>query len=213
MKIMKISVLLSSILLCYSLSAQGQELFTRDDERVFHAGLNAGINFCQVDGDGLVGYHKIGLAGGATIYTRLLPILHASLGIGYTQKGSVQPGRYRLNLNYVEAPLLFHLFPSGRFHYSAGISYGRLISSKEEAEDVGILVDPDLYPFNKTDWNIMAGVSYHINGQWFLNGQYQYTIQSMRDVANIPPGYGYANERNNVVSLRLLYIIPSAGAR
>jgi hypothetical protein len=206
------ALLIGCFFLCTTAS-WAQELFTRDDERVFHAGLAAGINFCQVDGDGLVGYHKIGLAGGATVYTRLLPILHASLGIGYTQKGSVEPGRYRLNLNYVELPLLFHLFPKGRFHYSAGLSYGRLISSKEEAEDVGILVDADLYPFNKSDWNIVAGVSYHLQGQWFLNGQYQYTIQSMRDAANIPPGYGYANERNNVVSLRMLYIIPSGAER
>jgi opacity protein-like surface antigen len=204
--------MITCLLLCASLS-RAQELFTSDDERVFHAGLSLGINFCQVDGDGLVGYHKVGLAGGATIYTRLLPILHASLGIGYSQKGSVEPGRYRLNLNYVELPLLFHLFPKGKFHYSAGASYNRLISSKEEAEDAGIVVNEDMYSFHKADWNVMAGVSYHLSGQWFLSGQYQYTIQSMRDVADIPPGYGYANERNNVVSLRLLYIVPSGGAR
>lgn len=204
------------LLLCLILCApalRAQDSFSADDEKVFHAGLNAGINFCQVDGDGLVGYHKIGLAGGATVYTKLFSILHVSMGIGYSQKGSVEPGRYRLNLNYVELPLLFHLFPKGKFHYSAGVSYGRLIGSKEEAEDAGILVDADLYPFHKADWNVMAGVSYHLSGQWYLSGLYQYTIQSMRDVANIPPGYGYANERNNVVSLRLLYMIPSGAAR
>src|SRR5205814_535086 len=135
-----------------TLTAKGQELFSRDEERVFHAGLIAGANFCQVDGDGFVGYHKVGFTGGASVYIKLSPIFQASLGIGYTQKGSRESGVYRLALDYAEMPLLLQLFPPGRFHYSAGISYARLISSKEEAEDVNVLISQELYPFQKQDW-------------------------------------------------------------
>jgi hypothetical protein len=114
----------------------------------------------------------------------------------------------------VEVPVLIHLFMRKRWHFSGGFSYARLISSKEEVTDPNpVVLNPDQYPFQKQDWSGIAGLGYNIHGQWYLIGQYQYTIGSMRDLANIPPGYGFAGERNNVMSLRLLYIIPSGGER
>lgn len=217
--------LLLFILLHASPFSGAQEVFSRDDERIFHAGVQSGANFCQVDGDGFSGYRKVGFAGNALVYVRVLPILHLSLGLGYAQKGSRESSiretaigpavfRYRLDLNYVEMPLLAHLFFGGRLHYSAGFSYARLISSKEESEDVNpILISPELYPFRKQDWAGIVCINYQVYHQWFLSGQYQYTIGSIRDLPQIPPGYGFANERNNLMSLRLLYIIKSGATR
>lgn len=217
--------LLPAVLFSFSINAHAQKIFSTDDEHIFHAGIAAGANFCQVDGDGFVGYHKVGFAGNAQVYVRLSRVFQLSLGLGYAQKGSRESDirqtslgpavfRYRLDLNYAEMPLMLYLFDGTRINYGLGISYGRLISSKEEAEDINpIRIDPELYPFRKDDWTGIAHIGYHIYGQWFATAQFQYTLGSIRNLDAIPPGYGYARERNNAVAVRLLYIIPSGGAR
>ncbi len=223
--LLTVLLLVSAALHAKAQAGDEPALFSRDEAKIFHAGVNLGANFCQVDGDTYDGYRKVGIAGGALVYVRVLPIVHVSLGLGYAQKGSRQSDirdtylgpavfRYRVDLNYVELPLMFHLFLGGRLHYSAGISYARLLSSKEEAEDVNpIIIKQEYYPFIKEDWSGIVSINAHIYGRFFLQGQFQYTLGSIRDQPYIPPGYGSGHQRNNVMSVRLLYIIPSGAAR
>jgi len=214
-------------LLC-SEHSKAQEIFSAGDDRIFYGSLNLGANFSQVDGDGFSGYHKVGIAGGASVYVHFWTIFAASLGLGYAQKGShearisetsIGPAvfRYRAHLQYAEVPLLLHLLldcPNtvlGKIRYSAGFSYSRLLSSTETSEDINtIRISPELYPFRKQDWSGIVGLGYRIYGAWFLSGQYQYTIGSIRSEPYIPPGYGQGRQRNNVMTLRLMYIIGSA---
>jgi hypothetical protein len=210
-----VRLLLIALFLLPIAGIHAQELFSKDDDHVFHAGLYLGINFCQVDGDYFFGYNKIGGAGGAQVYARLNRFMHASIGIGYAQKGCREANAwdYYLDLKYAEMPLMLHIFPGGRLHFSAGISYARLISSTEDAYGaMPFANNPDQYPFSKTDWSGIGGMSYRVYGNWFLNGQFQYTIGSMRRLEDAPPGYAFSGQQNNVVTLRLLYIIPSGAA-
>jgi len=217
--------LLVSFLSVTSLWAQAP--FTVDDNRLFYGGLQLGMNFSQVDGDTYSGYHKVGVVGGGLVYVRPFKRLGFSLGLGYAQKGSnesdiretaIGPAvfRYRIHLQYAEVPLLFHLFVPGKFHYSAGFAYSRLLASKEESEDINpINISPDLYPFKPQEISGIVGINYHIYGQWFALGQYQYSLTSIRSDPQIPPGYntGSGHEYNNLFSLKLLYLIGSATAR
>ncbi len=217
-------IFLIALILAWNICA-AQNIFSTDDTRIFYGGLHLGANFSQVDGDGFSGYHKVGIAGGAAVYVRFLGTFGASLGLGYAQKGSsearitgtaIGPAvfRYRIHLEYAELPLLLHYFSPGRFHYSGGFSYSRLVNSKEEAEDINpIRISPELYPFRKQDWSGILGITYRIYGQWFISGQYQYTIGSIRSEPFIPPGFGYGRQRNNVMGLRLLYVIGSGTSR
>jgi hypothetical protein len=217
---MRRTILIAILSLC-GFTAAAQELFSQEDERLFYGGLQLGANFSQVDGDGFSGYRKVGIAGGGLVLVRPFRIAGLSLGLGYAQKGShearitetaIGPAvfRYRMHLQYAEVPLLLHLFPGGRFQYSAGISYSRLISANEESESINpIKIDPELYPFLKQDWSTIVAINWRIYGQWFLSGQYQYTIGSIRSEPFIPPGYGAGRQRNNVMALRLVYFIGS----
>src|ERR1044072_2745021 len=110
----------ATILLLLSVQAAGQIPFSEDDDRRFHAGVSLGSNFCQVDGDSFDGYHKVGIAGHTSVFVKLKGIFHASLSLGYAQKGTREASirdtytgpavfRYKLNLNYVEMPLLVHM--------------------------------------------------------------------------------------------------------
>jgi len=110
--------------------------------------------------------------------------------------------------------LLLHLFPGRRATYCAGMSYSRLISSTETAEDIyPIRISPELYPFRKEDWSGIVGGTIRIYGSWFLSVQYQYTIGSIRSDPFIPPGFGAGGQRNNAMAFRLLYIIASGESR
>ena len=134
------------LILCFLLlpfSLKAQSLFQTEDNRVFFGGLTGGVNISQVDGDALSGYHKIGFQGGAQVVARFSPYIGVGLELLYAQKGSLFKGfsedayantyleEYRLQLDYVSVPLLLHLFTPNRLSYHAGLSYDRLIRSKE----------------------------------------------------------------------------------
>lgn len=219
------------LLLCFFLfsifSAKSQALFTKDDNHLFYGGLKLGANFSQIDGDGFSGYHKVGFAGEGIVYVKPFPVVGFSLGLGYAQKGchessligtNIGPAvfRYRVHLQYVEVPLMIQIFTPGRLHYSLGVAYNRLLSSKEESEDINqIAISPDLYPFEKQELSGIVGINFKVYRSFFLCGQYEYSLSSIRNGANIPPGYrtGTGREFNNLMSLQFLYLIGSGNAR
>ena len=56
--------------------------------RRFIAGLVAGVNLSQIDGDDLVGYDQIGLNAGARVATVLSPRWQLSMELLFSQQGS-----------------------------------------------------------------------------------------------------------------------------
>ncbi len=199
--------------------AQRPESPFADEYRSFWGGIAAGVNFSQVDGDGFAGYNKVGLNAGPVVYARFSPMIGASLEITFSQKGSKMrqitesaysgPGveRYDMKLNYVDVPLLLHLMPGGRFHYSLGASYGYLISSEETAETIApVNLDSELYSFLEQDINMIFGASYQLYGNWFFSGRFAYSLSTIRDPARVPAGYGGGNQLNNLFTFRLVYL-------
>ena len=102
-------------------------------------GLAAGLNATQVDGDEVYGYHKFGLNAGAFAIIPFRKNFSFTLETAYTQKGSYQrpqfadslTGEYRLILNYVEVPLLFHYIEKDIIKIGTGFSWGKLVEFKE----------------------------------------------------------------------------------
>lgn len=103
----------------------GYAQFDADNDNTFFGGLALGTNFCQVDGDNFAGYHKPGWNFGAIIYTKLADHLAASMELLYAQKGSragaLQVPKYandqstiitdyKIQLNYLEVPILINYF-------------------------------------------------------------------------------------------------------
>jgi len=192
-----------------------------DEERTFWGGIAAGVNFSQVDGDGFAGYNKVGLNAGPVVYARFTPMFGASLEFAYSQKGSKMrrisespyTGQgvemYDMKLNYVEVPLMLHLMPPGKFHYSLGGSYAYLLSAREEAVTAGpVNLDPALFPFLTRDINIIGGATYHLYRHWYFTGRFAYSLVTIREPQYIPIGYGGggAQQRNNLFSFRLVYL-------
>lgn len=178
-----------------------------------------GINFSQVDGDGFSGYNKIGLNSGAWVLVKLGKRFGSSLELDYSQKGSkvrrvtesyytgTSVEGYDLKLNYAEIPLLFHYLPEGKFIYSAGASYGRLIQSKEEAFTIApVNLNPEINYFRKQDFNSIVGASYVFYKNWLINLRYAYSLTTIRDPQRVPQGYGGGNQKNNLFTLKLVIL-------
>lgn len=206
----------------FVLKAQNPSSFYIEDPRTFYAGVLAGANFSQVDGDSYAGYHKAGLNLGGIVYAHLGENLAASLEILFSQKGArghrpQESGAatfinaYRIDLNYAEIPIQINYFDKRRSHFGAGFSYSQLITSKETLEtnppqvpgNSGY-VNLEDYPFKKSDINFIVGGNLHLVKGLFLNARFQYSLASIRK--NTPPGYSRADQFNNLWTVRLMYL-------
>ena len=198
-----------------SSSLWAQNTYFSDEYHTFYGGLVLGANFTQVDGDTYEGYHKVGLNGGGIVYMKLSENMGASMEMVYTQKGSHDISQsespyigtyfseYKLKVNYVEIPVMFHFLTSRRLHYEIGASYARLINSSEFLySNPGAVIDPNVYYFRKSDICALAGGYYQIYKWWFLEARFQYSLVTIRDAARIP--IGGPQQFNNVVTLRLV---------
>jgi len=200
------------------LYAQQDNFFnTAASDKVFFSGIAAGINASQVDGDRYSGFHKAGLNFGLLSYIRINQTWLLSIEMLYSQKGarSVQPvyspavgtvpEDYRLKLNYVEIPLMAHINAGYNIHLGAGISYSRLISSKESLESAQpVNLHPDINTFNKDDLNYLVSIQYQLYKGLSARARYQYSILSIRDRERIPPEFGTGGQYNNFFALQLI---------
>jgi hypothetical protein len=189
-------------------------------ERKFTGGLVAGINACQVDGDYLNGYHKLGLNFGAVAYVSFTNKIAASLELLYSQKGSYSVStiespyfgtyfaKYSIHLNYAEVPVVFHYYITPRYHLGIGASYNVLISSKEMYNDASFntVIDSEVYPFNRHTFDALFSGSVVLWRGLMLNVRYQYSLTTIRKLQYIPSGLGFENQKNNMFTFRFMYL-------
>ncbi len=193
--------------------------FNRED-KFFIGGLSLGANFSTVDGDNYGGYHKAGWNTGGIVYVKPLKKMMVSIEILYTQKGSrgvkvyessytgTAIEHYAIDLNYVELPFNIHYVLSDKWNIGIGASYAQLIKSKESIfTDQPIIIDPSKSQFRKQDYNIIFSGTWQIGDGLFLVGKYQYSLNTIRDAANIPQGLGGPVQYNNLFSLKLMYLV------
>ncbi|MBS1687857.1 MAG: PorT family protein [Bacteroidetes bacterium] len=210
-----LAIALSFLMCGFFQPLRAQNTYFSDEYHTFYGGLVLGANFTQVDGDTYEGYHKVGFNVGGIVYMKISQDMGISMEMLYTQKGShdrsqsespyIGPyfSEYKLKLNYVEVPVLFHFLTSRRLHYELGAAYAQLINSSESLfSDPGMVIDPNIYSFRKSDISVLAGGSYQIYKWWFLEARFQYSLATIRDANRIP--FGGPQQFNNVVTLRLV---------
>lgn len=188
-----------------------------EDERLFRGMVTAGANFTQIDGDNYAGYAKIGINGGAGVYTMFSKDVGAGLEMLYTTKGSrstlMKPSTdktfdilaYKAVLNYVDLPVQVYYFDERGDHFGAGISYSRLINQAETFDtNPQQNLKSDDYPFRKSDYCMVLSANVKLIGKFYITGRFQYSLRSVR--GNVPPGFGRTEQYNNVVTFRLMYL-------
>jgi hypothetical protein len=199
-------------------NAQNPKNYYEEEPRTFYGGLILGTNFTQVDGDSYKGYHNIGLNTGVVVYAKLAPQIAGSLEILFSQKGAKSNGsqlsnggitlitKQNIRLNYAEIPVQINYFNNKKSNFGGGFSYSQLISSKEEivGTNKSVVYDPDKYPFNKIDINLVLSGQLHLYKGLFAGLRFQYSMLSIRN--NVDAEYGRAQQFNNVFALRLMYL-------
>lgn len=180
----------------------------------FEAGLIAGYNATQVDGDIYRGYHKPGLLAGAFVQTDIAPAVFASLEIKYSQKGArnkidpkdPEPEKYIMRLGYVEVPVLFGFRANDRGSVIGGFSTGYLVHSGEWDEN-GRFVEQDEEPFKSFDFQPFVGFQFDVLDQLKLDLRFAYSILPIRDQPgeNATNIYWLNHQFNNVISLAACY--------
>jgi len=201
--------------------ATAQSNYYEPEPKIFSGGLVLGANFTQVDGDTYYGYHKVGVNAGGIVCVHFSKTVGVSMELLYSQKGSRGQAvynsyaignyieSYHMNLNYVEVPLVLHIF-DGRFDFEGGLSFAYLVKATEWVyADVPVVIDPVLNRFNNTDLDYVLGISRRIYKQLYANVRFEYSITAIRPADRIPLGYGYGNkgQYNNLFNVRLIYYL------
>ncbi|MFW6289339.1 MAG: outer membrane beta-barrel protein [Mariniphaga sp.] len=180
----------------------------------FDAGLLAGFNGSQVEGDGFKGYHKPGLLAGIFVQTDIVPTVFAGMEIKYSQKGSRKripprdpdPEKYIMRLGYVDLPVFVGFRTNDRGAVIAGVSAGYLVHSGEY-DEYGLFQSQDQHEFNNFDLQPFLGFQFALLDEVKLDLRFALSVLPVRG----QPGedattyYWLNNQFNNVVSLALHY--------
>lgn len=211
----------------YAQEAQDEEdkptyLNLNADDNPFLAGLILGANTGTLSNDGFPGFHNLGYTAGATVYVRLAPLTWINMELLYHKKGAIGVRtsespywgtyfeKYYLKMNYAELPVLFHFFNPKKpwYHFSAGVSYSRLINSSErlDTSPIPINIDQELFYFNKNSFDYVVGGGLHVNRKLYLNVRYQANINKVRDAFRVHPQAGAGDQYLTTCSLQLMYL-------
>ncbi len=148
--------------------------------QAMNAKLIAGFNGAQIDGDGLAGYKKFGLVGGASVSVPLKKEKWMfEQELVFSQKGSREGSNeiaLKYTLNYLEANSLFNYHYSEKLYFGGGIKLGYLLTA---TFDNGF-GDADIKPLLRViDPTYVIGVGYNINEKLTLNAQFSRSILSV----------------------------------
>lgn len=176
-------------------------------------GLIAGFSMTQVDGDEVYGYHKYGLNTGALAIVPFYKKFSLSIEILYNQKGSYQRpwlmddtinGAYKLILNYVDVPVLFHFEDKDVIKFGTGFSWGRLVEFNEWEHEQRINWDTPNGPYKKSDVDFLFDVQLRLIQGLSFNMRYAYSIAKLRTRTFLT---GETRKQfNNMITFRVIYV-------
>lgn len=191
----------------------------------FKGAVMGGMNISQVDGDEVVGFHRVG---GHLGVAAILPInkFDITLETVFNQKGAREKqqyqdtingyaytGEYDLRLNYVEVPLMAHYTDRERITAGLGFSWGRLVSLKEIEHGGNVPPYSDTIEFNKNDFNILFDLQFRIYQRLKFNVRYAYSLTPIREreYQQFYTGDEWSRRQyNNLFTFRLVYIFNEA---
>lgn len=160
----------------------------------FKAGLVAGVNLAQLDGDILAGYNKIGFHGGVTVGVQISDLFRINMEILYAQKGSTSSrveeeraggNETTYSFDYVEVPVLLNYIDGG-FMLNVGLSYSRLVSVREMFVAGVDLTELESEFVNTNSVSLLAGIGYFINDHIGFELRYAYDPFSVINYLDSP---------------------------
>jgi hypothetical protein len=171
---------------------------TSSAQQAFKAGVSFGMTTSQISGDGLGGWDKFGITGGAFVSAPLSSKNGFRIGINYADKGS-RTKRDTLNFNtfayrlrYVEIPVQYS-FQNGPFTFLSGLYYGRLIRQDILANSLTYEVIP---AFRNFDVGLALGATLQMGDHFFIEGKFSTSIIPTRPSPNFANPNSYYEKGN-----------------
>jgi hypothetical protein len=171
---------------------------TSSAQQAFKAGVSFGMTTSQISGDGLGGWDKFGITGGAFVSAPLSSKNGFRIGINYADKGS-RTKRDTLNFNtfayrlrYVEVPVQYS-FQNGPFTFLSGLYYGRLIRQDILANSLTYEVIP---AFRNFDVGLALGATLQMGDHFFIEGKFSTSIIPTRPSPNFANPNSYYEKGN-----------------
>ena len=223
---MRISI---QMLFCFMLLA----ILPKSYGQLFKGEVIIGGNLSQMEGDRVHGYRKIGFCGGLGIQFpfRFNPEnpqkpWSVSMEILFNQRGakqknynynpadtSIEPAtkykfKYLLKNNYVCLPFMLHYTDKEIYSIGMGLSYNRLVSSKEIEFDVEQTYD-SVPTFKPYDLTFVVDARCRVWQQLKVGFRFEYSITPIRTRAFSSSTFYYEEVRkqyNNSLSLYLVYV-------
>lgn len=195
--------------------------------QIFLGEAFVGYNFCQMDGDMIMGYFKPGLNAGVGVITPIWTkdnfSLDLSLEVLFNQKGSKQDrkyhsndttgqqitGEYNLSMNYGEVPFMVYFTDKKLISAGIGVSYARLMKLTEYEQGVKTSVTATSGEFDQNEFNILADVKLRVWKRLKLGFRYSYSLNTIREREFFDiqgNSLGVKKQHNNLFTLRLTYV-------
>lgn len=176
-----------------------------------------GLNVTQVDGDEVFGWHKFGGHAGVGAIVPVSDMFEFALEITFNQKGAYQKpqregeltGEYKLRLNYLEVPVLFHFNDRDKFQVGVGGSWGRLVGVEEWEHGKKVTTTNINGPYDRNDFCVLGDVRFAVYKRLKFNVRYGYSLSKIRTRVYTPISGTTAWARdqfNNFWTLRVVYI-------
>jgi hypothetical protein len=170
-------------------------------------GLKAGGNLANIDGFDKTKM-KLGLSAGPALQVKLANVFFLQTELLYSIKGtrsdSMQSSDAKLNLNYINLPILIGYRAAPNFSIKLGPEIGHLLSAKSEVN--GNTTDiTDLY--QSFDFGADLGLAYTFK-KIALDLRYNYGFKDLLDRANgTGTASGSDDVSNRVLQFSLTYFI------
>jgi hypothetical protein len=154
----------------------------------FSAALLGGLNACQIDGDELAGFDKVGLTGGIKAIMLFDSPVQLNIEFLYSERGS-RPDIFNpeydpdieITLRYAEIPVYVSIGDwwqeEGKYYKMSahgGFSYARLFTAQtfdyyhSSEQSLDLLVQY----FNENDISWFLGATWRMNAHWGITARY-----------------------------------------
>jgi len=185
---------LTKLLLIFCLLAN----IATNAQQAFKAGVSLGMTTSQISGDGLGGWDKFGVTGGAFVSAPISAKNGFRIGLNYADKGS-RTKRDTLNFNtfsyrlrYIEVPIQYS-FQNGPFVFHTGLYYGRLIKQDVLSNYYSYPVAP---AFRSYDFGLAVGSTLQLGDHFFIEGRFSSSILPTRPSPNFANPNSYYEKGN-----------------
>ncbi len=167
-------------------------------QRAFQGQLQLGMTTSQMSGDGLAGWDKFGVTGGAMVKTPLNSKLNLLAGFIYSDKGSktkldtITFNSFAYRLRYIDFPILLQ-FSWKRFQYSLGPYLGLLVKQDILSNDYVYPTNP---PFLSYDFGGQVALGFELSDKWQLEMKFSTSILPVRPSPNFTNPYSFYEKGN-----------------